>query len=123
MRWLLVLSVAACGPTPATAPATAPAAPTSTTSAPTADADVAEPPPAEPPPPRAAPRPARDTHPEGVRPLDATEQAEVVKSCKKLVDAIAAVVKKKNPTGRMAATSAMLEELAKPPPVAGVDVP
>jgi hypothetical protein len=122
MRRLLPILLAACGakPTPmlpptsapAPAPATPSAAPEPSASA-TTDALLGG----------LVMAPARDSHPAGVHPLDAAEQAEVEKGCKKLVDAVAAVVKKKNPSGRLAATTAMLEALAKPPEVAGVDVP
>ncbi len=65
---------------------------------------------------------ARDVPPPGVSKLSDDERAFEEKSCKPLVDAIAAAVKRKKPAGAADRNAIVASLLQDPPKLAGVDV-
>jgi hypothetical protein len=120
MRRALLLVLSACG-----APAAPPPAPTAA-AVEHHDAAVDPPPPGRPsaPAPQArAPRPATASDADGLRPLDDAEAEELKKGCKKFLGALEAAGRTRSPAGRVAATEVMLDLLADPPRVDGVDLP
>jgi hypothetical protein len=120
MRRALLLVLSACG-----APAAPPPAPTAA-AVEHHDAAVDPPPPGRPsaPAPQArAPRPATASDADGLRPLDDAEAEELKKGCEKFLGALEAAGRTRSPAGRVAATEVMLDLLADPPRVDGVDLP
>ncbi len=117
---------ASCSPAPAPVtpeppplasdPAPPPSAPSATTQASAAVAPAVQPPAFA----AWTGVPAKDTFPAGAEPISDAEATEADKKCKPLQDALAAAAKKIKASS---APEAVLQALADPPKVKGVDVP